>query len=373
MTDRPPEHQELPASPTRIVVFLVIALSGGSALAYWLDRPTGPSCVGVLQARVTTVRCERAGRVQSVVVEEGQVVNPGDLLMTLSEPRTSTTLARLESEMVSLRQQLDRLEHQWELELEWRTKELDTEICEIQLKSAEYLKEKYDFELQKNMLADLLSEHQYVMLNDEADLFESIVIRHSYPKPEHLATVMHLEVASNAAEVSAAQVELCEQRETGLLRLKETLPQRLRKSLGIESVRSQLTQVEEELQIVREADVSRDLTSTVVGQIGRIFVVEGETLEDEMEVIEIVDDVDRTVQVDIPSQHILKFGVGTSVAIEFPGKAKRSGRVAKLAIVAEPSTNASQTVVPAVIEPAGKLWPAIPPGSQVLVYPAKQD
>lgn len=370
MSYRPSVNQELPASPTRILIFLAMALISGFALAAWIDRPSGPECQGTLLARVTTIRCHQDWRIVSIDIAEGDNVGLGDRLFTYADRRLEQRLANQRDRVASLKGELERLTKQVELELAWRTKDLESEICAIQLKSADYLKEKYDFELQKSMLADLLSENQFVLADSNSRLFESMVIRNKLPKTDRLSTVMHLEVASNAAEVSAAQVELCDQRELGLRRLKENLPDHLRKTMGVESAESELAALQLELEELSRSTEMQVLTSPVVGKIGALRSRPEEPVAPGSTILEIVDEVERSIAVDVPSQHLSRFGVGSELRILFPGKVTRTGRVTRIATLAEPANGNRDSTVRVTVEPSGKLWPTIPVGSRLPVYPA---
>lgn len=371
MSHHPSDNHELPASPTRIVVFMVIALVSGGALAAWMDRPAGPECQGTLLARVTTIRCREDWRITAVHVAEGDTVNSGDPLLTYTDRHREQRREDQQERIASLKRELDRLTKQAELELAWRSKDLESEICAIQLKSADYLKEKYDFELQKSMLADLLSENQFVMVDQNGRSFESVVLKNKLPKSDRMATVMHLEVASNAAEVSAAQVELCDQREQGLRRLKESLPVQIRKTLGIEATEAQLSAAQAELDALTVADNAQVLTSPAVGKIGAVRVHVGEPADPGTPVLEIVDDVERSISVDVPSQHLFRFSLGTDVRVVFPGKIQRTGRVSKVATLAESTGDQRDSTLRVTVEPSGKLWPTVPVGSRLPVYPVK--
>ena len=372
MSDRHETCPELPAPPGRIVVFAVLALVGGVMTARWIDRPRGPECVGYLTAHSTSVTARDEGTVAKFEVHEGAAVRIGDQLLTLRDDDLTREIAAKQREIASLQSELSRTLAEAELELDWRLRTIEAEICDIQLRSAGFLKEKFDFELQRNMIGDLLVGGEIAMLETPQELFSASFLESRPDRAERLTSALRMEVASNAAEVSAAQVEICELRQKNLELLKKELPNHVRRKVGVDVAESRLKLAKEELAQLEQRQNELLVNSPAIGKVGTFYVHEGDYLVPGQRIVELLDESRRDLIVHVPSREIAAFPVGLEVELTFSGGVSRSGKVVSIAPQATKSPiPGGDPIVLVQVEPAGAVWPQLPIGSQVSVHPAK--
>jgi len=373
MTHSTENCPELPAPPGRIATFAIVALMVGGTLAWFIERPTGPTCTGTLQARTTFVASTVEGTLAGFSLPAGSMVQIGDPIVEISDSQLERDILAKQREIVSFQSELERALVSAKLELNWRLRTLDAEICEVQLRSASFLKEKYDHELQRNMLADVLSGESFVMLNGNDSLFESMVLKDRIPKTTRLATALEYETAANHAEVSAVQVEICKAREERLVALKQQLPDQVRQTVGVDVAESNVARAEQELTLLIEQRDALVVTSPAIGQVGVFKVRRGDHLVPGTPIVELLDDAKRFLNVSVPSADITSFTIGTEVALVFPGNEQFTGQVfsiAPQAVSLDPSV--SDSTIAVHVEQTGKLWPTLPIGSHVKVRLSNQ-
>ena len=238
---------ELPASPGRIVLIVGLALCAGVATAWGLTRNRGPVFEGRIEARTTFVNADRAGVVTELLAAEGTRVSLGDPLITLADGELQLLIARARQDVATLTSERDRAAADAAVELAWRMKEIDADVVEVQLKSADYLKQKFDYELERSMFSDMLSSHETVMFDNGHEAFQSMVLRSRVSNEQRMQAMLRHETACNAVDVSAVQVEICQQRLGELARLKEQLPERVREKAGVHVAEQRLATAAAEL------------------------------------------------------------------------------------------------------------------------------
>lgn len=362
---------ELPASPGRIVLFSVTALVLGIGLACWIETPRGPVCHGVLMARTTTITAKSKGILHKLAADEGASVGINDPLVEIMDESLDRRILSKSQEIASLQSELQRTLAATELEMTWRLRTLESEICDIQLRSASFLKEKYNFELQQSMLNDVLAGDEFAMANAPESLFKSVVIDEHMPPGSRMATVFEMEMAANAAEVSAAQVEICDVRQKQLEQLRESLPQQIRRTQGVDVAEANLAQAQAELDRLQHQQRELVIASPSIGRVGVFHHQLGDQIVPGDRIVELLDDSQRYLVVSVPSHDITEFSIGTTVELEFPGSQVRTGNVTNVAPQAQPSQSFNvlkdDATVLIHVEPTGRLWPSVPIGSRVMV------
>ncbi len=365
---------ELPAPPLRIALGVVIALIAGIGLARWLERGDAHTVPAFLRVRTVSVTADRSGRLVEFLVEEGDRITVGDQLLVLADTDLEDKVLQAAENIKILEQQFAQAEAQANYQLAIQRQELDEKICQIRLKSAEYLKQQYDHELRKNMLADRMAMHESALWDAEDLLIQSLSLESRWPDSDRIATVHQMEVAANAAEVSAAQVELCEERVEALKRTSESLSTYIRESCGVELVKTQLEAARSEMKRLEERQSRLTLCSDAVGQVGVFRHRPGDHVRPGEPIVELLDDSQRYLEAFVPSRRIQEFQVGNEVLLTFPGQEKRRGRIVRIAPQVKPDSSAhdfSDPVVPVEIEQAGRLWPVVPIGTRIDVAPEK--
>ena len=360
---------ESPAPPLRIVAFSMMALFLGVAVVWVFARSTQETFSGHIVSRTTFVTADRAGVVTELIARESDRVTLGDPLLILADEALQDQIDAAHEHVATLTAALSQAEAAANVELAWRMKEIDEDITATQLQAAGFLKEKFNHEMERSMWADVLASHETVMRFDEGNnVFQSVVLRNQLPNETRMSAVMRLESASNALDVSLAQVQICDERLVRLNELKEQLPQHIREMTGVDTAEARLAQAQAELSRLEGRQVELTIESTAVGTVGVFQKKPGDHLLPGMPIVELLDDSQRWIEVGIPSMHITDFTVGSNVELDFPGDEERTGRVFSIAPQAEPGTavsSSSDALVMIRIESTEKLWPAIPDGSRV--------
>lgn len=373
MNFRHEQLPELPAPPLRILSVAVLALVAGVGVVWCLNRPTGPECVGVLHAHTTQIVAPADGILVDLLVQEGEDVDPGTPVARLLDARLENEIRLQEQQVASAESELVQARAEAELELAWRRSSLDKELCELQLRSASFLKEKFDHELRHTMLADMLEGRSLVMLEEPSNLFESLMVEKRASEPARMVTVLQMEAAANAAEVSGAQVEICEQQLSRLKTLQSALPEQVRKSAGVDVAEARVAELKLKLKQLEMRREALAVPSTAVGTVGLLKVDAGDHLAAGQPIVELLDTARREIIVHVPSQDIAAFVPKSSVAIQFPGAVRRTGRVVHVAPQATRAVEGDPLApahVRVKVEQTGAVWPTVPIGTQVLVEPA---
>lgn len=366
----PQTHAALPdrpASPRRIALSAILALAAGCG-AVLLARG-GPSITfrGRITARLIPVTAEQDGLLVRWHLAEGDPIRIGDPIVSLANPSLIERRRQLEQRIAELDVALDRALAQAELDLEWRIKDVNAAIFDARLQSAELLEEKYRHEMERVALTDALTSNATALWTPRDTVFDSIVLQDAENQQGRLSTVLRVEAAANSADVCSAQVEMCEEQVATLESLRDSLPERVRRSVGVDIVERQLDAARMELEEISAAEPEITITSSVIGQAGVFFRKPGDYVRTGDRIVEIFDDVQRYIVVDVPSTQIDVFKVGREFPLIFPGNVQRAGRVVRVAPQAVAAGGTDETVVRIHLEPAGLLWPHLPIESQVLV------
>jgi multidrug resistance efflux pump len=358
---------ELPAPPLRIAVFAGLALISGIAAAWGLTRSSTPTLTGRIEARTTCVTAQRTGIVIELLAREGDRVTLGDPLISLVDGELQAEIARMQSEITTRTSELQQAQALANVDLAWRIKELDTDIADVQLRAADYLKEKFNHELERSMWNDVLAEHETVMFDQGDAVFKSIVLKSRLPSEQRLNVALRAETASNAVEVSAAQVQICDQRLATLQQLKLDLPQQIRDKAGVGVAEQRLAESQAELERLRARETQLTIESPAVGTVGVFRRRPGDQLRPGDPIVELLDDAQRWLVIDVPSTQITRFEPDVKLIVTFPGNQTREGRVVHIAPQARPVTQGADAVVSVRAEQSGRLWPTVPIRSQVEV------
>ncbi len=367
--DSLPENQapDLPAPIGRIAIVGVLAIVTGVALVRVIMGGPAESFPGQVTARIVPLTADRAGVLSEWLVEEGQAIQIGDSLATISVSALVEEQSRLEQDIARLTVDLERTLAQAELDLEWRMKDINAEIFTARLQSAELLEEKYRHEMEQVALSDLLNDNSTALWASNDSVYEAVSLQKTDAQASRLSTVMRVEAANNSAEVCEAQVEMCEEQVESLEDLKESLPDRIRRSVGVDVIERQLAAAQTRLDQLLEDESEATLHSDVIGQTGVFLRQVGDFVSPGDRIVEIFDDVQRYVTVDVPSSHVDQFTLGGDVALTFPGGVKRTGRIVNVAPQAITLAPGAESSVRVHIDPSGVLWPSVPIDSQVMV------
>lgn len=354
--------------PLRTLAICLASLLAGAGVAVWFERHGEVRFAAYLEAHKTPVTAEHPGRVETLSKCEGDRITIGDPLLNLTDSQLMREIQLQKDEVARSEIQLNQCLAEADLDLQWRTNDLDDKIIDYQLRSAGYLKEKYDFELQKSMLADMLSSNQTAALPDPDSLISSLMVEDRLPRVEEMTTALKLETMTNATDVSSAQVEICEQQLKRLEQVKQSLPATVRRKAGVDAAEATLARARAMLEQTEARRTELTVTSTAVGKVGVYRVKVGDHVQPGQTIVELLDDARRFLRVEVPSSKISELKVAQSVDITFPGGAKRTGRIqmiAPQAIPTDANSHGAESLILVRVEQTGELWPDLPVGTRV--------
>ncbi len=364
-----PEAPQTP-HPIRTMFVCLAALVAGIGVAVWYERHGQDRFDGYLEAHTTPIIADRAGRITAIAQPEGHRVTIGDSLATLSDEALETEIGALQDEIAQAEVGHQQCLAEAELDLQWRLAELDQKIVDYQLRSASYLKEKYDYELEKSMLADVLALNQTASLKDGDAMFKAFIVEGGVPEIERMTTALKMETMANAADVSGAQVEICEQQLNRLETAKTSLPATVRRKSGVDAAEAGVARAKAQLERVEGTRAGLTISSLAVGKVGVYRIQVGDHVTPGQTIVELLDDARRHLRVEIPSSRISGFAVDQAVTVHFPGGARRTGRIERIAPQAIPTDNNShghESLILVHVEQTGVLWPEVPVGTHVEV------
>lgn len=368
-------RSETSASSIRVLLVVGLAFGAGLTAAWGLSRRTGSSFEGRIEARTTFVNADRPGVITELVAQEGVRVTLGEPLVKLADGELQMLIARAHEEVATLTSERDQAVAVAAVELAWRLKEIDADVVEVQLRSADYMKEKFDYELERSMWADMLSSTETVMFDNGNASFQSMVLNSRIPSEQRMNAMLRHETACNAVDVSAVQVEICEQRLAELAKLKDQLPERVREKAGVNVAEERLAAAQAELARLESRQEELTVVSNAIGTVGVYRRKVGDHLNAGDPIVELLDAARRWIVVAVPSSQITEFAVGRELDLTFPGRQERTGTVLSVAPQAEPSVLGSpggdDATVIVRVEQRGKVWPDVPLGSRVSVQLAE--
>jgi multidrug efflux pump subunit AcrA (membrane-fusion protein) len=364
----PPDEQRpmLPAPLWRILLFGVVALACGGGLASLATRAPSQTFPGTLSARIIPVTSERAGVISQWHVAEGDAVELGQQLASMADPSIDRRRHELDAEIICLKSELDQALARADLELDWRMKDVQETIFAARLQSAEYLEEKYLREMEKVALTELLT-HGATAFSAPDTVIDSLVLNQSTDRASRLNTVLRLEAATNATEVCSAQVELCDEQVSWLEELKEALPERVRRSVGVDSIEQRVEAARDERKSLENVESLSVISSSAIGRAGIFFKRAGDYVAVGEPIVEVLDDSQRFIVLEVPSQMVSEFSIGREVHVTFPGVVRRKGRVVRVApqAVRQGDVAGAGSIVRVYVEQAGMVWPNVPIGARV--------
>jgi multidrug resistance efflux pump len=356
-------------APLQVLAVVILALGGGVAASHWLSEGRSEKFYGYAHPRMTTIAAPRSGVISTIEIRDGDFVEPGSLIARLADDNLERRFEAKQGQIASMEAELMRSQAQAELDLDWRLRDLDSDICELQLLAATYQKERYDFELRKSMLSDSLASNQFAMLGGNDEFMGSLLREQGESSEDRMVTVLRLEAAENAAEVSQAQIEWCAWNKARLEKLRGRLPDVVKRSAGVDVLNAQLVQAKRELQQIKGERDQLDIKSPAIGRIGVMRITAGSAVNPGGAIVDILDDIEREVVVLAPSEKILLFRSGEKVGVTFAGKEQREGRIVKIAPQAQTKNDevGGESFVEVRIQQVGEMWPQVPAGSRVSV------
>lgn len=357
----------------RLVLLCAASLLAGIGVAT-LRSQDSPSYGGSLQARTIAVLTERDARVETILFAPGQRVAPGDKLAQLADERLTAQIENKRRELVELAAELKRVQAAADVELEWRSRDINGEIFQTQLKLSSVGQERTSRQVEQLAWQDQLKGPRDELQTSEASAsllpVRSAFVDGPLPNDRRLQAILKEDAAAGAVEALTEQLQLCEERLERLKALEQQLAGKVRTSAGVDLVEARIDRARQELADLEKQQESLTITSPGYGIIGSLQHRSGDRVAAGDPILELLDDDRRFLIANIPSSTAAKVPTGARITLVFPNHQERQGIVSSIpprAIPADPNRPTEDSMVEVRIEPSGKLWPQLPIGSRVQV------
>ena len=365
-TDSPPQrglHPELFSWRTGVI--LCVAFAGSLVLSICLDGGRPQTVTGTLQAPQTQVLASRPVTLSEHLVQELELVRQGQEVARVADETRQAAIRSQQQLCEALQAEFDQVQAQTDLELAWRIKELEAEILQQQLLSADLLKRQFNSQLMYHAWKKVSQSDQKHFHRSADQLLVPILFEESATvAPTPFQALLEHQTARNAAEVSAVQIEICDQRIDRLKRLRGELPDKVRSAAEIDRVQARLDLARTKLEQLQASQIEDHVVAQGFGTVIQRHGQPGVCLQAGDPVVTLLDRHRCFVAVDVPSEFVGRFEENGSVRLRFAGDLEREGRVSHVPL----RTSPGQTTVRVQIEPAGLLWPQVPVGSEIQVY-----
>lgn len=352
--------------------FLVgLALVAGTGVAWLLDWSGEQAYPGSLHSRTTVVTSSCPARINEVSVKAGQSVSPGDPLLQLIDVQLEDRLIAKRREIAELEAEVNRAKIIAEIDLAWRRRDLQSEVFETQLKVAALSQEKLNKQVEqlawKDHLADLDSsvspmvaevDHPFRSISKQLQLL---------PDDRRLQAMLREDSAAATAETLATQIALCEHRLKTLAVLELDLETKIRAASGVDVNEARLNGARQEFAALEGQRKELTIESPTYGTIGDVRFQSGDRAPNGGTLIEILDNTQPHVIAHLPSGAATHVRQGAKVSLIFPSNDRRIGIIAEIPPQATVASGTTDSYLAVKIEPAGKLWPKLPIGSNVKV------
>ena len=364
-----------PASPTRLLIFGLLALAGGLGFDHWLSDYGHHSFPARLAADVTTLTAPTDAIVSELLLSPGASVKPDDVVVRLQDQALERALVAKQLAVQTLQAELQQAEARSDVEIAWRQRELDSEMFETRLRLADCLQG----QLMQNVAAlaweDFRKDRRAVTstVSDEK-LFTSMVIAGRGTDEQRVDAILREEAARNSAEMYAAQVEICETRISELESLRSALGVKVRRANGVDVAQARLNLATEELAALQQDELQLDLKANHFGRVGVYRHEVGDRVVAGDSIADVLDTTERHVVMQVPCDLVNLVSEGREVTLQFAGGEMRRGIIRGIPpqtigpeSIRSDKQIADRSVVMLRVERIGQLWPEVPVGSNVTV------
>lgn len=407
-----PAASSLPASILRTAGVLACALLIGFLVVYLVEQRRSAPLQGVLSAEMTSLKVPDDARLIAAHVRPGDEVFSGAPLLTLEKDSHVLLIAEQERRVSQLQQDLQQAEARANLELAWRVRDVEREVVDARNQMAAI----------QDARRRQQSEEQDVAARPTGAAEPAAQSASARVKPVPGTTVRRAARAGQRsgglvffAGATGESTQLAAAKETGLpplptpprvamattapivepdfgpvpvtdsvadllvgtqLRgleslierletMQTALPDQVRQAAGIDYLRQQLTTAAERLEDMKSVNREVAITAPAYGVIGQVRFREGDSMPAGEVMLKILHTDRRFVVVYVPTRRVTELQQGNEVGLTFPGGELYEGRVTDLPMLADVVTPGGESLVAVRLEPAGRLWPQVPIGSQI--------
>ncbi|HET6424398.1 MAG TPA: hypothetical protein VFG20_11985 [Planctomycetaceae bacterium] len=355
----------------RVILFGGVALCAGIALSDRAQQPKPDSQKGTLLAKTTAISAGRTAKIAEILAPAGAEVIPGTPLLRLIDDQLAARITAKKRDVEAREVELQKMQAQAEVDLQWRQRELKSEAFQTQLKLAALTKEKINHQVEqlawKEQLTTVSLDAGNESLTDT--LIRPLSLVNEPPNPARLQLLLKEDAAASAVEALDVQIALCEARMSELKQLEESLTAKIRTSVGVDLAETRLKQSQEELTALEVQTSGLTIASDTYGRVGLWNKQIGDTIHAGETIVELHDQEQRFLALNIPSTLAGEYHPGVKLSLLFPGQERLAGVVDDVG----PQTlrNSDEPVVPVRITSVGRVWPQLAIGTRVIVEPPR--
>jgi len=371
MTHRCPEAPKRGKRRWAFVLVPGLAFGIGLAVAVGAAKSRGEPYGGVYRQEVVRVTAPRSGKLLSIDAAHGTDVKPGDRLATVEDTATADRLGALKRNRATAERLLETATRKAAAELTLRQASLEKDRLETRLRYADLLRARLDVQVRRRALEEGDADRAIPVADGRTTVRPVSVESSSARRRIELAD------ARNHDEVLGAQITLCEDRLAELERAFGALPGQLDRAHEVDRLRADLASLDGAIGQAEKSESYLLLASPAHGRVGVYRRKAGDVVAAGETIVQVFDAERSYVLVTVSLADARRFVPGGRVGVAFEGIASRkplSGRIVE--VTSEAEVDADSAVAPGTlsarvrIAPAGRLWPAVPPGTTALVTPA---
>ncbi len=360
----------------RLLPLALLALAAGLGAVSWIAQAGTVKLTGYLRVEQSVVYAPRSGKVERLAAHTGDSVKPHQLLIQLIDDSLGREISAKNRELHSFDAALEQCRAKAEVQMTMERKHVDEELHRTRLQSAEYLREHFAASFQhvawRNVNKETVSGRWLAVapdgLSDPGRIFGSVISEPLVtPEEVRLIARMRQEEARNASEVKKAQAELCDHHIRELEKLRQALPEQIRKAAGVDVAEARVALATEQLNALQQQKQEMTVRAPGYGIVGSFQKQPADPVAAGEPLVTVFDRERPFIEVDVPSREVNRLQLGQKIRLEFAGE-DRVGRVETICPQAHRQRNDGNEAWIAVrILPCGRLWPDLPIGSAVFV------
>lgn len=362
----------LKVSGVRAVVFSAIAVAIGCGVTAWIARGRYEKFTGYLQARTHTITSDREVRVLEILTPQGKSITSGTPLVKLENTQLPEQIRKQQQLIQDLTDKVSETEAQVQLAVERERNSIKREILNVNLRAAEYEKQRFEKDLAEIAWEDGQEKTKGIeALNVSA---ENDLER--LPKPlvipddqfdERIRNKLRRKKSENAKEILQVSIDMCNKHLAELKQKLTELPETVRKSMGLHRVQLALENAKTELTSLEQQQQSLTINSPGTGIVGVYRKTVGTHVPAHEAIVEVLDEDQPHLLLQVPSNRVADFTAGTILDLRFPGGKSGQGKVANVPpqTVNAPGLAVAETQMAVEIVPYGILWPKLPINTMV--------
>lgn len=372
------EKASRPVPPRKALLVCCVSLALGVGAAIFFAKSRYEKFTGYLQARTLTVTFDREARLSQITVPAGKAVVAGQPLVLVEDTDLNRKILHQQQALQQLEAEVSQTEARMQIELDVQRKGIQKEIFETRLQIAQLLRQRFTTELDEIAALEVSAKFDGLAMVESStgpanlNLPKPLVLPEDLPADETIRVKLRKQRVVNVKETLTAQIELCEQHLAELNQVDKELPDKIRRSVGLNLVQARLEHARSELASWEQRRQTLIISSPTTGIVGVYNKAAGEHVVPHEPIVQVLDPDRPHVLLPVASNRVADFPVGGVLELRFPGQVKVHGRIESLAPQARPASAAAlETQVAVQIVPHGKLWPEIPYGTMIEIRRAK--